>query len=140
MDYKLRQLERLKHEEHDAWIYGMARAGKIGPTNLAVLGMLGHQPAINIMGGSQRPSLKHNYWFKNRWFLESKLCAEGFIPSYYGTNYLPNMHRLWFHAKITGWMLEVLANLSSPHRSEQEVWLTNLENRQQFLGTILKEI
>lgn len=155
MDERLRQLERYAHEDpvryyHElrrtgrlqilkdsdpvAWLKTLQKANRCGPTNLAVLGMLGYMPAITIMGGIATKTPDCYYWFKGKWYTEEAVrqTTSPGLYSWRGRDqhtYTKCLHRLSFHIRKVEWMCAVAKTLRNHRRQALGSWLYELENR-----------
>ena len=137
-------LERLKKEDPVEHLYQLQKCNRLGPTNLAILGMLGYRPAVVILGGDAVAYAgKRFYWYKGSWYTERQLNQTAYDRGQWwrrGPPYRKHLHRLaWFIYQVP-WV-EIIAKPLRDHRQESlEEWLVNLENRTILLQHLLEEL
>jgi len=118
MDERLRKLERQRYEAPEMWLRGLIRAGKLGPVNLAILGMLGYEPAVNILGGRSKP--KYGVYWYRRWWPQYELerhTGSRWLPGHYNRH----IDRLYYHISLVPWIKEIPKKDLSQHAHREHL-------------------
>lgn len=158
MDTNLRQLERTRIDNPERWLRALSRcgliehtrltepniywealilAGKLGPTNRAVFGMLGFYPVIKCMGGQVPVAEKFTYWFRDKWSTENQVLQEA--PwGWHNNAYRKKLSRLSFYIRRVEWMYQVAKTLNRK-LLPLDIWLVNRESRTVLLSSLIGE-
>lgn len=153
MDAHIRQLERLAHEEPEAyyrairrsgeldrlkatdkvlWLETLRKCNRLGPTNLEALGMLGFRPAVMVMGGDDEAHQDCYFWFRGRWYTEAEVHHQsdtwhGWWRGRDARTYTKCLNRLSFWIRRIKWMHNIAKTLTNKRPLGE--WLYELENR-----------
>ena len=137
-------IETTRLTEPDIYWDALIRAGKLGPTNQAVFGMLGFRPVIKCMGGDISVGEKFTYWFKGRWLTENQILqvadSWGWRQRHGNDPYYKKLNRLSFHIRRIEWMYRVaLSLLKKNDKRSLDVWLVKREHRTILLSSLIGE-